>query len=84
MLGIVLNHFVCSFGFLLTLPYLAWIKVKNTKGIESKRVETKALLGPWGLNLDIVFYDEIRYAKTCKKLKLEDLGYSCEEIENQN
>ncbi len=32
----------------------------------------------------IVFYDEIRYAKTCKKLKLKNLGYSCKEIENQN
>ena len=32
----------------------------------------------------IVFYDELRYAKTCKKLKLKDLGYSCEDIENQS
>ena len=32
----------------------------------------------------IAYYDEIRIAKSCKKLKLEDLGYSCEEIENQN
>ena len=32
----------------------------------------------------IAFYDEIRHAKTCKKLKLKDLGYSCEDIENQN
>ena len=31
----------------------------------------------------IVFYDEIRYAKSCKKLKLKDLGYSCKEIEGQ-
>ena len=31
----------------------------------------------------IVFYDEIRFAKSCKKLKLEDLGYSCKGIENQ-
>ena len=31
----------------------------------------------------IVYYDEIRYARTCKKLKLEDLGYSCKEIEKQ-
>ena len=31
----------------------------------------------------IVFYDEIRFAKSCKKLKLKDLGYSCKEIENQ-
>ena len=28
--------------------------------------------------------DEIRYAKkSCKKLKLEDLGYSCSDLENQ-
>ena len=32
----------------------------------------------------IAYYDEIRYAKSCKKLKIKDLGYSCEEIENQN
>ena len=32
----------------------------------------------------IVYYDEIRYAKkSCKKLQLEDLGYSCEELESQ-
>ena len=31
----------------------------------------------------IVFYDEIRYAKSCKKLKLKDIGYSCKKIENQ-
>ena len=32
----------------------------------------------------IIYYDEIRYAKSCKKLKLGDLGYSCKEIESQN
>ena len=32
----------------------------------------------------IAYYDEIRHAKSCKKLKIKDLGYSCEEIENQN
>tara|TARA_B100000686_G_scaffold8870_1_gene8935 strand:- start:1039 stop:1959 length:921 start_codon:yes stop_codon:yes gene_type:complete len=32
----------------------------------------------------IIYYDEIRYAKSCKKLKLEDLGYFCKEIESQN
>jgi len=32
----------------------------------------------------IVYYDEIRFAKkTCKKLKLKDLGYSCKELEKQ-
>ena len=32
----------------------------------------------------VAYYDEIRYAKkSCKKLKLEDLGYSCEELEKQ-
>lgn len=32
----------------------------------------------------VAFFDEIRYAKKkCKKLKLEDLGYFCEELENQ-
>ncbi len=31
----------------------------------------------------VIYFDEIRYAKSCKKLKLEDLGYSCENIENQ-
>ena len=29
-------------------------------------------------------YDEVRYAKkSCKKLKLEDLGYSCFDLESQ-
>jgi putative component of toxin-antitoxin plasmid stabilization module len=32
----------------------------------------------------IAYYDEIRHAKTCKKLKINDLGYSCKDIENQN
>ena len=31
----------------------------------------------------IIYYDEIRYAKSCKKLKLKDLGYSCKKIEDQ-
>ena len=31
----------------------------------------------------IVYYDEIRHAKSCKKLKLKELGYSCKEIESQ-
>ena len=32
----------------------------------------------------IAYYDEIRHANSCKKLKLNDLGYSCKEIEAQN
>ena len=32
----------------------------------------------------IVYYDELRYARSCKKLKLKDLGYSCKEIEGQS
>ena len=31
----------------------------------------------------IAYYDEMRYARSCKKLKLENLGYSCKELENQ-
>ena len=31
----------------------------------------------------IAYYDEIRHAKSCKKLKLKDLGYICKEIESQ-
>jgi hypothetical protein len=31
----------------------------------------------------IVYYDEVRSAKTCKKLKLEDLEYNCKDIESQ-
>ena len=32
----------------------------------------------------VAYYDEVRYAKkSCKKLKLEDLGYSCDELESQ-
>ena len=32
----------------------------------------------------VVFYDELRMAyKSCKKLKLKDLGYSCKELEKQ-
>ena len=35
-------------------------------------------------NVHIVYYDEIRFAKkSCKKLKLEDLGYSCKDLESQ-
>ena len=32
----------------------------------------------------IAYYDEIRHTKSCKKLKLKELGYSCKEIESQN
>ena len=31
----------------------------------------------------VIFYDEIRKAKSCKKLKLEKLGYNCEDLQNQ-
>ena len=31
----------------------------------------------------IAYYDEMRYARSCKKLKLGDLGYSCKELEKQ-
>jgi hypothetical protein len=32
----------------------------------------------------VAYYDEIRYVKkSCKKLKLEDLGYSCADLEKQ-
>ncbi len=32
----------------------------------------------------VVYYDEIRYVKkSCKKLKLKDLGYTCKELESQ-
>ncbi|MDC0423917.1 polysaccharide lyase [Candidatus Pelagibacter sp.] len=31
----------------------------------------------------VVYYDEIRKAKSCKKLKLEKLGYSCKDLEGQ-
>ena len=37
-----------------------------------------------GVPAQVVYFDEVRTAKkSCKKLKLEDLGYSCEELENQ-
>ena len=29
-------------------------------------------------------YDEIRYARSCKKLKLENLGCNCKTFENQS
>ncbi len=32
----------------------------------------------------IAYYDEIRIAKSCKKLKLKELGYTCQEIESQS
>ena len=36
------------------------------------------------ISTQIAYYDELRYAsKSCKKLKLEDLGYSCKELEDQ-
>jgi len=32
----------------------------------------------------VAYYDEVRYAKkSCKKLKLENLGYSCSDLEKQ-
>jgi hypothetical protein len=31
----------------------------------------------------VVYYDEVRSAKTCKKLKLEDLEYNCKDLESQ-
>jgi len=32
----------------------------------------------------VVYFDEVRTAKkSCKKLKLENLGYSCEELESK-
>ena len=31
----------------------------------------------------VVYYDEIRKAKSCKKLKLEKFGYFCKDLENQ-
>ena len=31
----------------------------------------------------VVYYDEIRKAKSCKKLKLKKLGYNCEDLQNQ-
>ena len=31
----------------------------------------------------VIFYDEIRSAKSCKKMKLSQLGYSCKDLENQ-
>ena len=34
--------------------------------------------------IQIVYYDEIRYARSCKKLKLENLGYDCKNIESQS
>ena len=37
-----------------------------------------------GVPAQVVYLDEVRTAKkSCKKLKLEDLGYSCEELEGQ-
>ena len=38
-----------------------------------------------GLPTQIIYYDEVRRikGKSCEKLKLEDLGYSCEELEGQ-
>ena len=32
----------------------------------------------------VTYFDAFYRAKNCKSLKLEDLGYSCKEIENQN
>ena len=31
----------------------------------------------------VAYFDQVRFAKSCEKLKLEDLGYSCEELESQ-
>ena len=36
------------------------------------------------VSTQVAYYDEIRYAqKSCEKLKLEDLGYSCADLEKQ-
>ena len=39
---------------------------------------------PGPVPTQIVYYDEIRYAKSCKKLKIEDLGYLCKDLESQS
>jgi len=31
----------------------------------------------------VVFYDEIRKAKSCEKLKLKKIGYNCKDLQNQ-
>ena len=39
-----------------------------------------------GIN-QVAYFDEIRFAKgkkSCKKLKLDDLGYNCKDLENQS
>ena len=37
-----------------------------------------------GVPAQVAYFDEVRTAKkSCKKLKLEDLGYSCEKLEGQ-
>ena len=37
-----------------------------------------------GVPAQVVYFDEVRTAaKSCEKLKLENLGYSCEELESK-
>ena len=51
-----------------------------TKWIYSSRNKKKEK----GVPAQVVYFDEVRVGtKSCKKLKLEDLGYSCEELEGQ-
>ena len=47
-----------------------------------QEVSNKTRYGTRGTQIN--YYDEIRFAKKkCSKLKLEELGYSCIELENQ-
>ena len=32
---------------------------------------------------NVVYYDEIKTASSCKKINLKKLGYSCKDLENQ-
>jgi hypothetical protein len=36
-----------------------------------------------GEAIHVVYYDEIKTASSCKKLKLKNLGYSCKDLESQ-
>ena len=31
----------------------------------------------------VVYFDEVRTTKSCKKLKLDELGYNCKDLKNK-
>ena len=57
---------------------------KGNQGIFMFGIYRGAARGHHENSAHVVFYDELRMGyKSCKKLKLKDLGYSCKDLESQ-